>query len=880
MTWRTVLRRFGIPAGWSQDERELREDVAHHLDMSAAAYRRAGHSPEEADRLARVKFGGTERVVEAVHDAAGGRRLADVIADVRFGLRLLARRPGFTLTAIVSLSLGIGASAAMFGIVHTVLLRPLPYPDAEQLVQVMVDDTPEEYESSLSQIDVEAVTSGPPIFAASGAAYPEYAGFSVVTAGGAEQVRGSWVSPGALVALAVAPQLGRGIRAEDGRPGAEPVVLLSDGYWRSRLAGSPGVIGTGLRVHGETRTVVGVMPPGFRLPGFTEEDLWLVPQFEPATARAPFFLLVYARLAPGKTIEAANAELVPVARAVAQSFPGAHASWRYAVLPMREVVVRQSRATIWMLAGAVTLVMLIAVVNVATLVVVRTTTREAELAIRTAIGAGRGRIARQLLTESALLSIAGAIGALLIALLCLYFVERAAGDVLPRLHEIAMSGQIVAVVLGLSAVAGLVIGTAALMRIGGAAATWLRTGTRSASDTRRAGRSREIFVVLEFGLALTVLVGAVLLVASLRRLEDVDAGIRPHDVLAVRLSLPRADYQEMDRTLAFYRELERRVAARPGVQSTAVTMALPPDRLVMTNPARDASLPIVHGENVQLVEELLVTPDYFRTLGIPLRTGRGFTDGDRAESPQVAIVNEELARRFFPGRNPIGARLQLGNPDPRVPAHEIIGIAADVKYQGLDAPPEPTVYVPYAQNAWWRTMYLVVRTTGDPLRLVAGVREDVGLIDPRIPLQEVSTVDAMLHDSVRAPRLRSRALLAFAAVSLVLAMTGIYGIMAFVITQRMREMSIRMALGARASDVVRLVLQSGARLAAVGSALGLAGALASGQVMERFVFGVRPTDLRVLLLSTLLLMAAAVAATIGPAWRASRARPAAALQAG
>jgi hypothetical protein len=215
-----------------------------------------------------------------------------------------------------------------------------------------------------------------------------------------------------------------------------------------------------------------------------------------------------------------------------------------------------------------------------------------------------------------------------------------------------------------------------------------------------------------------------------------------------------------------------------------------------------------------------------------------------------------------------------------VPAHEIIGIAADVKYQGLDAPPEPTVYVPYAQNAWWRTMYLVVRTTGDPLRLVAGVREDVGVIDPRIPLQEVSTVDAMLHDSVRAPRLRSRALLAFAAVSLVLAMTGIYGIMAFVITQRMREMSIRMALGARASDVVRLVLQSGARLAAVGSALGLAGALASGQVMERFVFGVRPTDLRVLLLSTLLLMAAAVAATIGPAWRASRARPAAALQAG
>jgi predicted permease len=880
MSVKAVLRRLAARLGWRGLEQDLRDDVAFHLEMSVAAFRAAGHPPDEAERLARVKFGGVDRVEEAVRDEAGGRALRDLTADLRHGLRVLVRSPGFSTVAIGSLALGIGASAAMFGIVDAVLLRPLPYPAAEQLVQVMVRNVIEDRDTNLSMVDVQALLAGTRAFSAAGPVFPQQAGFSVVGAEGAEQVRGSWVSPGAMAALGVRPMLGPGLRPDDERPGAPPVVLLSAGYWRERFGGDPQVIGQTMRVEGESRTIAGVMPPSFRLPGFLDDDLWLVPPFEPATERRPFYMRMFARLATNRTASDARADVAPIARTVAAANPGSYAEWQYSVTPMRDYVVRDSRATIWMLAGAMGLVMLIAIANVSTLLIVRTTTREPELAVRMALGAGRGRIARQLLTEGALVAFAGGAAGVFLATLSLGFAVRAAGDALPRMHEVTMTSRVLFTAAALSIGAALAIGIAAVTRVSGDQGAWLRQGARAASDRMGAGRLRESFVIAEFALAVTVMVGAVLLVASLRRLEAVDPGAEARQVLAVRLSLPYADYPEPDRTLAFYQALEERLAMHPEVQAAAVTMGLPPNLLVMRNPAYRADRPPAAGEDVPVVEELMVSPEYFRAMGIPLRRGRPFTSADRTDAPRVAIVNEEMARRFFPDADALGARLGLGDPDPDATTYEIVGVVADVKYQGLDEPPHPTVYVPYAQHAWWNTMYLVLRTAGEPLDLLPEVRAHVSSLDARVPLQEISTFGGLLHDSVRVPRLRSRLLLAFAGIATVLAMTGIYGVMSYTITQRMREMSIRTALGARSMDVLGLVIRSGLRMAALGATLGIVAALAMSRVMEKFVFGVEPTNAGLLLLSSAVLLLAALGATLGPAVRAARAQPAQALRAG
>lgn len=866
--------------GWRREERDLREDIAFHLEMSASAYRAAGHTPEEAERLARVKFGGVDRVEEAARDAAGGRVIADLLSDVRHAARMLVRSPAFSLVAIVSLALGIGASAAMFGVADAVLLQPLPYPDAERIVQVGVLDRGDEQPSVLSELDVQEIVAGSRSFAAAGPAYPEYAGFAVVADGGAEQVRGSWISPGAFDALGVQPMLGSGLRPEHGVPGAPPVVLLSERYWRDRHGGSPDIVGSSLRIHGELRTVVGVMPAGFGVPGFRDDDLWLVTRFEGATVRAPFFLRLIARLQPGRTIEEAEQELGPIATAVAASYPGSTTGWRYVVTPMHEIVVRDSRATIWMLTGAVTLVMLIAIVNVATLLVVRTATREPELAVRVALGAGRGRIARQLLAESLVLTFAGAAGAGIVAFVLLGILRRGAADILPRMHEVDMTGRLVAAMLVLALIAAILISSAALLRISRGPGFGLRQGVRAAAERRGLHRVRHVLVVVEFALALTVLVGAGLLVASLRRLEAVDPGVNTQRLLSVRLSLPNSDYPEEPQRLAFYEGLAERIEALPAVQSVSVSMAVPPSRLMMTNPVRRADRPVPPGVDLPNAEQLLVTPGYFDTFGIPLARGRGFTPQHRDGTPLVAIVNEEFVRRFYPDGDALGGRIQLGSGGPDSPPYEIIGIAADVKYAGLDAPPDITVYVPYAQHAWWPIMYVAIRSAVDPLTLVPQVRREVAAIDPRLPLQEVTTIEGLMRESTRAPRLRSRLLLSFAITATLLAMTGIYGVMAFVMTQRLREMSIRMALGARAGDVARLVINGGLRLAGIGALLGLGVAVAASRTFERFVFGIEPTDVRVLLMATVVLLLAAVAATLAPAIRAARTQPGDALRLG
>ena len=854
------------------------EEIASHLRMAEEAFVQSGMTPEQARRAARLKFGGVERFREAARDEQRVSLLEDFWTDVKYAARILAKTPAFTFVALGSLALGIGANTAIFSAVDGVLLRPFTYAAPDELVAVYVHDEGQE-PSSHSVVDFQALTSSARSFASIGAVFPEFGGLTLIGDAGAEQVRGSWLTSGAFKALGVAPQIGRLFSEADDVNGAPYTVILSDGFWRSHFAADPAVVGRTIRVQGEQRLVIGVMPRNFRLPGRAEEQIWLPAQFEKATVRAPFYLRVFARLKPGVSVSQAQADVHAIALEVGRQYPSsAAANWNYTVIPLREAIVGDMATTMWVLYGTVVLVLLIALANVASLSVVKAITRLPELGLRTALGAGRERLVRQLLAESFLLCTVGGVLGLLLAYGGVKVLGRLAPPQLPQLDLVSVNGRVLLWTLAVTIIAAVVVGLAPAIAVPRSLRGSLQSGGRGGGERREGAKARGAFVALQFALALTIAVGAGLLVNSFVRLQSVQPGIVTSGLLTAKLSLPRPDYPEDERVLGFYERLVAELGTVPGVRAAAVSMALPPDQLVMTNPITPEGMVVGPGTTVEALEELLVTPDYFSALGIPFVTGRAFTNADRDGAPEVAIVNEAFVRRFFPDGRGVGRWIQLGEPDPELPRVEIVGVVGDVKYQGLDHEFEPTVYVPYAQHAWWPSMYLIVRTVGEPTGLVPLIRSKVAALDPNIPLQEVRTVDEMLSESVSTPRFRTALVLGFAVVAVLLAMTGVYGVMAYAIAQRFREMGIRMALGARPADVRRLVLTGGLKLAVPGLLIGLAAAVALGRVLEDLLFGVSARDPATLAIATGALVIAACLATIVPALRAARTQPAETLR--
>ncbi len=864
-TWRRLRSHFHA----AEVERGLADDVAFHLERQTEENLRRGMSPGEARRAARLAFGSIEAHKEAARDEVRLPWLADLSADLRFGLRVLRRAPVFTAVAIASLALGIGADTAIFSVVHGVLLRPLPYPQPERLGSPRIHG--DEGGSTLSVADFAALCAGVPAFSALGVYYPLPGGAALTGDGEPRQVRASAATSGVFAALGVEPALGRGLRADDDAVGAEPVVVLGHGFWRDRFAASPDVLGSRIVLDGEPHAVVGVMPEGFALPGLPGDQLWPVLQLPEPTARAPFWLRPIARLAPGASADQAGAQLAAVAAAVKSRYPDSPPQWSYRLEDVKETVVRRARARLLVLLAAVGLVLALAVINVANLLLARVTARGREFAVRAALGAGRRRLARQMISESLLLVGAGGAVGLALAWLGVPLLRGVLPDEIPRLDEVTVDGTVLAFACAVTLAVGLVVGLVPAFQTPAARLAALAEGERSGSHPGRA-RLRAVLVVAEIGVALVVLIGAGLVVRSLARLQAVDVGTGVEDALVVRFTLPDARYPEPAQVEAFVGELRRRLESLPAVEAAGLGMGVPPSRLAMTNPYTPEGSPAVPGQAPPLAEELLITPGYLASLGIPMVAGRDFTDADREGAPLVALVNETLARRHFPG-GALGRWLQTGEPDPESDKLIVVGVVADVKYQGPDADPAPTIYVPYVQHLWWRNLYLVVSATGDPNRQLGPVRAELAALDPEIPLQEVTTLRRLGRDSVSEPRFQAFLLGSFGLVALLLATAGIYGLVSYAVQQRRRDIAVRLALGARPARVVGGVLVLGLRLAAAGIALGVGGSVLATRLMGGVLFEVEAIDPLTFAAMAAFLVAVTLTACLLPARRAARTDP-------
>jgi putative ABC transport system permease protein len=803
------------------------------------------------------------------------------VQDLRFGVRMLRKNPAFTCAAVLTLALGIGANTAIFSVVNAVLLRSLPYRDPDRLVRASyyrgvvgnyawVDDFREwrDHAKSFEQIaafrtdDADLTGSGEP-----------------------ERLTAGTVSASLFATLGVGPALGRDFTLEDDSAGGAPVVILSDDLWRRRFGGDPQVIGRAITLRGQSLTVVGIMPPGFRFPG--EVDLWapLTPVLNRQLRHQAFMgrLTVLARLRPGVTPEAARADLSVILERQRRDSPRRYSFVQQVrVIKLSETLDTNVRRALLVMFGAVVFVLLIACANVANLLLARAETRQKEIAIRAAVGAGRLRLVRQLLTETLLLSVAGAAAGLPAAKLGVKLLIAMSPGGIARIEESSVDGRVFGFTCAVAVLTGLIAGLfPALQASKTDVHETFKTQLAARSGLGGVRRALPALMITEIAMALVLLVGAGLMIKSFIRLLDVPKGFDPDGLLTLFLRPGYDKYpQGSPQRVAYYQESLARVQALPGVQSACLTSFLPlSGPTVILALQIDGRPPFEQGKE-PIVDGNHISPEYFQTMGIPLRAGRPFSAQDGAEAPKVVIINETLARRFFPDENPIGQRLF---PPPY--QRTIVGVVGDTRHHGLDQEVRPEVYLPYVQRPGdMMSLRLVVRSTFDqnnptgPSGLAAAIRNQVRAIEPNEPVSRVITMDEQLSDSVARRRFQMLLLGVFAALALVIAAVGIYGVISYAVSQRTHEIGIRMALGAQASDVQRMVVWRGMRLTLIGVALGLAAALALTRVIRNLLYEVTPTDPATFALVTLLLICIALIATYLPARGATKVDPLQALR--
>ncbi|HEV8702061.1 MAG TPA: ABC transporter permease [Candidatus Polarisedimenticolia bacterium] len=793
-----------------------------------------------------------------------------LIQDLRYGSRTLLKAPGFTVLAVLTLAIGIGANTALFSVVNGVLLRPLPYPDPERLVMVHGTDVPRGNESAnVSPPDVVD-------FRTQSRSFEGIAALSqgdIVLTGRGEPVRLAVMIATANVfgVLGARPLVGRFFLPEEEQPGRHRVAVLGHRFWTRRFGADPGIVGRTLTLAGHPYTVVGVLPAGFILPD-ADPDLWRPVPIDPES-RGGHWLNAIGRLRPGVSLEQAQVEMDTITRRLEQQHPDTNTGRHTRLEPLKDAVVRDARAALYALFGAVGFVLLIACANVANLILVRASGRRREIAVRAALGAGRLRIVRQLLTESLLLFLCGGLAGTLLALWGTDLVVALASESLPRSGEIVMDLSVLAFSLALSTVAGILFGLApALQHSRVDVERALRDDGRNATAGR--GRSRVLgaLAVTQVALSLVLLTGAGLLIKSLWTLLRVDPGFRAERVLTLDLALPESRYPDEGRMFAFYTSLLDRLDALPGVQSAGAVNILP---LSGSNSCDGFSViehpPAAVGRQ-PCAEARYSTPGYFPALGIPLVRGRSFTEADDGNAPRVALINQAMARLFFPGEDPIGKHV-VYNAAPRA----IVGIVGDVRHFGLDTEAPPEFYLPHQQLPMWE-MTLAVRASSDSVPLVAAVRGAIAALDRDLAVANVRTISDLLHRSVARPRFRAVLLGAFAATALALAAIGIFGVLAHGVAQRTREIGIRMALGARRRAILGMMLGQGIRLTLAGVGLGLAASIVLTRFLSGLLFGVSPTDPITLSGVTLLLTLVALLACVVPARRATRVDPMTALR--
>jgi predicted permease len=865
---RSLLRR-------SRLERELDEEMRFHLESRVADLTRQGLSAAEAERRARLEFGSVDKQKERVREARGLRWPDELVQDLRFAFRGFRRDLGFTAVAVLTLALGIGVNTAMFTVVHSVLLHPLPYREPDRLVMVYSVGAFGPYSWWDGPfMDPEILEFGS---LKSFSAVAAFGGGEVALTGPGDpaRVRRGDVTAGLFGLLGVQPALGRTFLADaTGERTAE--VVLSDSLWRSRYQADPDVIGKVATLDGVPHTIVGVMPAGFDFP--PEAVLWTRLTLRP-DYWSNAFNKVIGRLADGVLREQGLAEVKSLLSVVEESQPQARRVAGVTVVDLRESMVGKVRLLLLVLLGAVGAVLLIASTNIANLLLARAAARGPEMAVRSSLGAGRARLVRQLLTESVALAGVGGLAGLLVANGCLAaLLATIPPTMLPRVGEIQVHAPVLLFTFLVCLVTGVLFGLAPALT--GSRRELIRQQPQHAGSGMGVGekRVRGLLVVAETALVLVLLVGAGLLLKSFWRLNNVDPGFRRDRILTMKVSPPDRVYPTIEDKRVFYSRLLERLTSLPGIEETAAINLLPFGSLGWQGDFT------VEGRDYEpaklVVGKPAVSEGYFRMMGIPLRRGRLFDETDRQGAERVAIVSESVASACWPNQDPLGRRLTMDDPKEGRWL-TVVGVVGEIRQSDLAAEPLPMIYVPQRQeyhSFFMASMAFLVRAPGDPRALAGALREQVRALDPELPVDRIDLLDRLIAGSLAEPRFRTALLLGFALLALVLALVGIYGVTAYEVARRRGEIGVRRALGAQTADVLRLVIGRTARLLAAGLAVGLVGALATTRLLTGFLFSVRPLDPATFVAVPAVLAAAAVLASLVPARRAARVDPAVALR--
>ncbi|MBZ5597189.1 MAG: ABC transporter permease [Acidobacteriia bacterium] len=857
-------------------DQDFAEELESHTTMLIEENLHRGMTPEEARRQALLRLGGTARLRESYREQRGLPRLDQVAQDLRYATRMFRKSPGFTLFAGAALALGIAATTAVFSIANAVLLRPLPYRDPSRLVMVWQDDTPygfprnngspwafQQWKQSNHVFDDMAALT--------------HDSLNLTGHGNPEYLHTDTVTPNFFSVLGVNAAVGRTFTADDGRPGAPLALVMGYGLWVRRFGADPQLIGQDLLLNGAKYTVVGVMPRGFQ---FLDPavDLWVPAQWTPEfieSRKTDHFLTMVARMRSGISVPLASAEMAVLGKQLAT---GDVSDLTAVVVPLREQLAGDTKPALLVLLGAVAFVLLIACANLANLLLARGSARQREMAVRLALGASRKRIVQQMLAESLLLAcVAGVVGLGLAAR-----VTRFLGGMIPPGMAVdgqpGVNGTLLAFTAAVSIATGVLFGILPAMRSSQVELVGsLKQGGGKAGVGAGGQRLRHVLVVSEVALAMVLLAGAALMIRSFEKLYRQDPGFRAEHVLTLQTSLPRPKYQDMARRSEFYREVLQRVESLPRVISAGYTTYLPladeggGSVVTVENHPQDPDHMLV--ANVRVV-----STDYFRAIGMTLRQGRLLDRKDGPDSPKVAVINESMARTYWQAENPVGQRFRRGLLQSKTPWVTVVGIVGDMRQGGMNVPVRPEAYFPFEQADFFAPDSLAVRTAGDPTVLTEEVRQQIWAVDKEEPVAAVMPLQQMVEDSVSPARLQASLLGGFAAMALLLASLGIYAVLSFAVTQRTQEIGVRLALGARPADVLRMVVAHGLRLFLLGLAIGVAAALALSRLLAHLLFGVSAGDPLSYVSVTLLLAAVTLLACYVPARRAMRLEPMAALR--
>ncbi len=868
-------------------------EIQAHIQWEEERLREQGLSPEEAHNAAYRAFGNVTKTQESFYESYRWLWFDHLWQDFRYATRMLRKSPGFTAIAVLTLALGIGATTAVFSLVNVVLLKPLPFPHAERIVfpwrlsppglNIGYDILP------WARFDFLFFSSESKSFEHLAAFQSDT--FTLTGSGDPVLLDGLRVSAEFFPALGVSPALGRTFTDEEDSPGHEHEVILSDALWRERFGADPGVVGRTLEFNGAPYTVIGVMPRGFAFPRANEMPdsfdfaprclLWIPIALNrgPLIPNEPYGLAVVGRLKPGVTVAQSQAEMNILGKRLEAFYTDRKAWFNSRVTSLPHQAAGDTRQPLLLILAAVGVVLLIACSNVASLLLTRSLARKRELSLRAALGAKNSRLICQLLTESIVLAGVGGLAGILLAQSAIYFVKIFGPSSIPRLSETSLDIRVCAFALGITLLTGVLFGLAPVFAAThGRLVESLKEGGQRSGSSRLAQKARQFLVVSQIALALVLVIAAGLLTRTFYRLLTVDPGFRPAHVLTFEVALSPLKYPDTPHIVSFYHETLRRLQAMPGIQSAGITEILPMGGAADGNRIRIPGRAPKSSADVPVSNYAVISPGYFSAAGTPILRGRPFLESDTADSMPVTVISEDMASEFWPGQDPLGK--QVGPKDTKYPAATIVGIAADIKHASLREAPIPEMFVPYTQKEWLPllTMDILLRTTQDPASVTESARETIRSIDPDVPMAAVKPLADVVADSMTGPRFSMLLLGAFAALALLLATIGMYGVISYGVAQRTQEIGIRMALGAQRSDVSKMVVGDGIRLAAFGVGVGLIAAFAVTRSMKSFLYGVQATDPLTFASVAVLLVFIALLASYIPARRAMRVDPMVALR--